>query len=506
MASGLRFLLDLPLIVILMALAALAMLAPAAHAYALGLHDAGRPFFYSAIVFLLLTAMIGIATSNRATPARRPSHLKAFVGAYLVLPLLLAVPFNEAVPDTSFRNAWFEMVSSFTTTGATLYDTPGRLPASLHLWRAIVGWLGGFYILLMGVAVLMPLNLGGMEVIEGRSPGHTSMPQMVSADPSQRLVRFTLTLLPAYAGFTLLLWILLTLAGEGGFHALCLAMATVSTSGILPEGGDGPVLSGFLGEACIAAFLTLGLTRRAYPGAFFADRSLPLHQDPEVRMAVALVGGVTAVLFLRHWVGAIDNDEGQDLWAIANALWGTAFTALSFLTTTGFAAEQWVSARIWSGLENHGLILLGLAMIGGGVATTAGGVKLLRVYALFRHGQFEMEKLLHPHSVGGAGGRARQLRSSGAHVAWVFFMLFATSIAAVVAALTLVGVGFDAALILAIAALSTTGPLATLAGEVPVRLAELGHDAKLILGVAMVLGRVETLAVLALLTPDQWRR
>ncbi|MDZ7907629.1 MAG: potassium transporter TrkG [Gemmobacter sp.] len=197
----------------------------------------------------------------------------------------------------------------------------------------------------------------------------------------------------------------------------------------------------------------------------------------------------------------------MDLWPMADMpLWGTAFTALSFLTTTGFAAEQWVSARIWSGLETHGMILLGLAMIGGGVATTAGGVKLLRVYALFRHGQYEMEKLIHPHSVGGAGRRARQLRSGGSHVAWVFFMLFATSIAAVVAALTLVGITFDSALILAIAALSTTGPLATLAGEVPVRYAELGHDAKLILGVAMVLGRVETLAVLALLTPDQWRR
>lgn len=506
MPLWLRHVLDLPLIVILMALSAAIMLVPAAHAYALSAHDVGRPFFYSAIVFLMLTAMIGIATSNRAIPVRRPTHLKAFVGGYLVLPLLLAVPFNEAVPDTSFRNAWFEMVSSFTTTGATLYDTPGRLPSSLHLWRAMVGWLGGFYILVMGVAVLMPLNLGGMEVIEGRSPGHTHAPQMASADPSQRLVRFTLTLLPAYAGFTLLLWIMLTLAGEAGFQALCLAMATVSTSGILPEGGDGPFLSGFLGEFCIAAFMTLGLTRRGYPGGFFADRSQPLQNDPEVRMAIAIVGSVTLLLFLRHWVGAIDNDEGQDLWAIANVLWGTAFTALSFLTTTGFAAEQWVSARIWSGLETHGMILLGLAMIGGGVATTAGGVKLLRVYALFRHGQYEMEKLIHPHSVGGAGRRARQLRSGGSHVAWVFFMLFATSIAAVVAALTLVGITFDSALILAIAALSTTGPLATLAGEVPVRYAELGHDAKLILGVAMVLGRVETLAVLALLTPDQWRR
>lgn len=507
MSGWARRLLDLPLLVILMAISALAMLVPAAHAYALSQHDVGRPFFYSALGLLVLSAMIGLATVERTPRDGRRSHLKALIGAYLVLPLLLAVPFDHAVPDTSFRNAWFEMLSSFTTTGATLYDTPGRLAPSLHLWRALVGWLGGFFILLMGVAVLMPLNLGGMEVLGGRSLGEHASRQITRiADPSERILRFAVMLFPAYGGFTLLLWVGLTFAGESGFDALCLAMATLSTSGILPEGAQGTVVSGAVGEMMIAVFLTLGISRRAYPGAFFADRSLPIRRDPEVAMAAALVGLVTAVLFLRHWGGAIENAEGQDIPAFFHVLWGTAFTALSFLTTTGFAAEQWASARIWSGLETHGLILLGLAVIGGGVATTAGGVKLLRVYALFRLGEYEMEKLIHPHSVGGAGMRARKLRSEGAHVAWVFFMLFAMSIAVIVAALTLVGIGFDPALILTIAALSTTGPLAQFAGEAPVRFAELGYDAKVILGCAMVLGRVEALAVLALLAPGQWRR
>lgn len=503
----LRRLLDLPLIVILMAIASVSMLVPSMHAYALRQHDVGRPFFYSALILLMFTGMIALATANARPRDPRRSHLKALVGAYLVLPLMLAIPFHEAVPDTTFANAWFEMLSSFTTTGATLYDTPGRLAPSLHLWRSLVGWLGGFYILLMGVAVLMPLNLGGMEVLGGRIAGDAGAPQITRiADPSERVTRFAILLFPAYAGFTLLLWIGLAMAGESGFVALCLAMATLSTSGITPDAGLTAAQAGVPGEMLIALFLTLGITRRAYPGAFFADRGLPLYRDPEVRMAAGLVAVVTVVLFLRHWVGAIENAEGQDLPAFFHVLWGTAFTALSFLTTTGFAADQWASARIWSGLETHGLILLGLAVIGGGVATTAGGVKLLRVYALFRHGQREMERLIHPHSVGGAGASARRLRGEGAHVAWVFFMLFALSIAAVVAALTLVGIGFDPALILAIAALSNTGPLAALAGEVPVRFAELGFDAKVILGVAMVLGRVEALAVLALLTPEQWRK
>ncbi len=165
-------------------------------------------------------------------------------------------------------------------------------------------------------------------------------------------------------------------------------------------------------------------------------------------MAVFFVVIVTAILFLRHWVGAIENAEGQDIPAFFRALWGTAFTTLSFLTTTGFISADWASSRVWSGLDTPGLILLGLAMIGGGVATTAGGVKLLRVYALFRHGQREMERLIHPNSVGGAGQTARRLRREGAYVAWIFFMLFALSIALITAALGLDGIEFEPGLVL----------------------------------------------------------
>ena len=95
------------------------------------------------------------------------------------------------------------------------------------------------------------------------------------------------------------------------------------------------------------------------------------------------------------------------------ALWGGLFTVLSFLTTTGFESEQWLAASDWSRLESPGLILMGLALLGGGVATTAGGVKLLRVYALMRHGERELDRLVHPSSVGGSGQTARRIRRQG---------------------------------------------------------------------------------------------
>ncbi|WP_151717467.1 TrkH family potassium uptake protein [Gemmobacter serpentinus] len=505
-----------PLLVILMALTALAMLMPAAHAYASGDPDSGRPFFYGAIMMAVLTAMIGLATMGRSRSETRHAPLRAMVLAYLVLPPLMALPFHQALGDTSFGNAWFEMLSSFTTTGATVYDVPGRLSDSLHLWRALIGWLGGFFVLVMAVAVLMPLNLGGMEVLSGRTGAARARQITHIADMRERMGRFAQLLLPPYAGFTLVLWLALVMVGETGFDALCLAMATVSTSGILPDPalagqvGAGAaqvgLASGMAGEMLIAVLLCLGITRRAYPGALFGDADLPLRRDPEIHLALAIVLGVTLVLFLRHWVGAIEQSEGGDWSAFMGVLWANAFTTLSFLTTTGIPSGGWSGAQDWSGLEAHGVILMGLAIIGGGVATTAGGVKLLRVYALFRHGQREMERLIHPHSVSGGGPLARQLRGEGAQMAWVFFMMFALSILAITGALTLTGLHFDPALILSVSALTTTGPLAALAGETPVRYAELGGVSQAILGVAMVLGRVEALAILAMLAPDTWRR
>ena len=181
------------------------------------------------------------------------------------------------------------------------------------------------------------------------------------------------------------------------------------------------------------------------------------------------------------------------------------FTVLSFLTTTGFESADWEEARSWSGLGTPGLILMGLALIGGGVATTAGGVKLLRVFALYLNGLREMERLVHPSSVSGEGLGNRRIQKDGAFIAWIFFMLFALSLATVAVLLAALGSSFEEALVLSIAALSTTGPLINFAAETPIRIAELGSASKIVLCFAMVLGRLETLAIIALLTPTLWR-
>ncbi|MCP3969609.1 MAG: TrkH family potassium uptake protein [Rhodobacteraceae bacterium] len=500
-------LLNLPLIVILMGIGAAAMYLPTAYAVIDRDWQTARAFFYSGSIFLILVTMLGIATANYAPRRQARDHLMALLAAFAVLPLMLAVPLRESVGNTSFLNAYFEMVSSLTTTGATVFEDPARLGGADHLWRALVGWMGGFLIWVAAIAILAPLNLGGFEVMgpPGDDTGAGADRITGVADAPMRVQRYAASLIPVYGGVTLVLWVALMVAGDGTLVALCHAMSTLATSGISPTGGISGGGSGLIGEAMVFAFFGFALSRRTFARDTGDRRARRGLVDPEIQMGLYLTVGVAVLLFLRHWVGAFEVESAQSLKDGLLALWGGVFTVLSFLSTTGFESTAWESARGWSGLETPGLILLGLAMIGGGVATTAGGVKLMRVFVLYRHAQRELERLVHPNSVGGSGSRARYLRRQGAYVAWIFFMLFAVAIAATMLALSLTGLTFEPAVVLTVAALSTTGPLAGVAGEVPLSYATLPGAAKLILSVTMVLGRLETLAIVALLNPGFWR-
>ena len=161
-----------PLLILLAGIASASMIAPAAVALAHEeFHDA-RSFFYAGIVGLVLTTLIGIAQATRTHYRSAPRQLLALLATFLLLPAMLAVPFHEAVRTTSFLNAYVEMVSSLTTTGATLF-APERLSAAEHLWRAQVGWMGGLLIWVSSAALLAPLTLGGFEVTASGEPGQS---------------------------------------------------------------------------------------------------------------------------------------------------------------------------------------------------------------------------------------------------------------------------------------------------------------------------------------------
>ncbi|MEQ9258081.1 MAG: potassium transporter TrkG [Roseovarius sp.] len=505
-------LLSLPLILVLTGLFALAMLLPALHALVAEDHSVAQAFFYSSVLGLAGVGMVGLAISGRRTRDNTDlQNLASLFLAYTVLPLYLALPFYEGLETTTLVNAYFEMVSSFTTTGATLFTTPGRLTDSLHLWRGIVGWMGGLVIWIAASAVLAPLNLGGFEVTASAEPGqgrgrdNQRLDRFRRASSSKRLMQVGAQLIPVYVGLTAAVWLMLTVSGDRPLVAVMHAMGVMATSGISPVGGVEGTSSGFAGEAILFLFMLFGLSRLTFSKDTVTSAQASLMNDPEFRIGLALTLGVPLLLFSRHWLGAYEVDEMENISEAVLALWGGMFTVLSFLSTTGFESASWEEARGWSGLGTPGLILLGLALVGGGVATTAGGVKLLRVYALFLAGRREMERLVHPNSMSGAGLTSRRIRREGAFIAWIFFMMFAMSLALIVVILSALGLGFENATVLAISALSTTGPLTQVAASAPIDLSQLGTPAKMVLCASMVLGRLETLAIIALFNPGLWR-
>lgn len=481
------------------------MLIPAIYASYLDLHRTAQPFFYGAVLFGVITALIGLATFHTPIRHQARSQLLTLIAAFALLPAMLAVPMREAMDDITLFAAYFEMVSSMTTTGATLFDVPARLVSPLHLWRALVGWMGGFLILLAAIALLAPLSLGGFEVLRPTAKSSAAEALIKQSDASNRIMRFSAKLIPIYLGATFLLWLCLVLSGVTPFLSLCLAMSTIATSGITPSGGLNPWQVGIYSEILIFFFLFLSVSRTFYTNEIGTSIWRRLGHDREVRLALIFVITLPIALFLRHWLGAFETDDQGDLAAALRAFWGAIFTVQSFLTTTGFASHDWEAARVWSGLPTPGLLLAGLAIMGGGVATTAGGVKLLRVYVLYKHGTREMGRLVQPSSVGRAGKLGRNVRREGAFIAWIFFMLFALSIALVILGLTATGLDFESATAFAISAITTTGPLADVALDGMISYAELEVPAKSILIFAMVLGRLETLAIIALFNPDFWR-
>lgn len=492
-----------PLLVVFMVIAALVMLLPAMHGALMGEYRVGRAFFYSSLSLLVICTMIAIARGVYRAPNPARSHAIALIAAYGVGPPMLALPMVQSGVGIGFSAAWFDMLSALTTTGAPMF-TGQDLPMTIMLWRAMVGWLGGLFILVMAAAVLLPMGLGGAEVVAAK-PSARFETAIKSAAASQGtvLTRTALLIFPIYGAFTLILWAALSFAGEDSFAALVTAMAVLSTSGITQAGGYVAQNSGFLGEAVIFIFLIAALSRhnlpiRAQQGRLTrGDR----FYDPEMRLGLAVVLLTSLALFVYHWIGRTPPSDATAL----GAVWGGLLLGLSFLTTTGITTASTQEALAWAGLVSPGLMLMGLAIIGGGAATAAGGVKLLRIYALLRHGERELERLVHPHSLGGAGQTARYIRRNGAISAWVFFILFALSIGAGTAALTLTGMGFDASIGFVIAAITNTGPLATSLPDLPLSWGDLGGAQMAILGVIMVAGRIELLVLLAVFSPDTWR-
>lgn len=259
-------LMQLPLFLSMFGVAAASMFVPALYAAVADRHETSQAFFYAGLLGTVTFILIAVAHAGRAPRHGALGPLLSLFSAFVFLPLFFAIPFVEALPTTRFFNAYFEMLSALTTTGATLFDDPARLGPALHLWRAQVAWMGGLLMWVAAVAILAPLNLGGFEVTAQAEPGRrdTGLYETTALNPRLRIWRAIKMLAPLYGGLTLLLWALLVFLGQDGLHALVHAMSVMSTSGISASGGVDGASVGFVAEAVMAGFMLFALSRLTF--------------------------------------------------------------------------------------------------------------------------------------------------------------------------------------------------------------------------------------------------
>ncbi|MEM0976555.1 MAG: potassium transporter TrkG [Pseudomonadota bacterium] len=461
-----------------------------------------RTFMYYGLFCAIMLYIYGLALGANPKTRKSGAALLDATLVFVCVPIAAAAPVVELYPNLGWRIVIFDMVSAFTTTGASRLAGIEPISDVVQLWRGLVAWLGGYYFIVVAYSVLGPLRINGCDTREDGTPLSTNAGYIGSYDASRKAIirRFNRRVVPIYMGATGTLFVALVISGQEALPAAMAAMATLSTSGILLEGTAMP----FLSEALIFIFLGMALSRFTFGGDRMSFTQIGRLTNPEFKLALVILASVTIFMVARHYIAAWDAEASTGIVELWRATWGTLFTALSFLTTAGFVSEHWAAAQNWSDFSSAELVLMSLAICGGGVATTAGGVKLLRIYTLAQHSVREMKKLSLPSAVDisfGVAGANRRLVLN----AWVVVMLFALSIGIFSVIFTLLGQQFEDALVLTIAGLSTTGPLLSEAVIGRDMIVTLSGTDLFFLELAMIVGRLETLAVLALFNPILWQ-
>ena len=486
----------LPLAISLSALTILMMMIPSLHGFYAGNDHQGRTFLYAVLLGLFALGFMSVSVQGERFSANRHTQIWSLIAFFLGFPALLAVPFHEVTASGQFINPYLDLVSTITTTGLPVFST-GALSETLVIWRVCLGWASGFLIWVFAWSLFAPLNLGGFEHLGARGTADDASVHGAHSTarlPAEKFWREAARLGPIYVWITAATTLALLVTSGDPVFAILRAMSTIATFGIDIPGHSG---AGWASEGVMMLVMVFALSRATFSTTFSQTRNWKFYHDPELRVAALLITAAAVVLVCLGW------GMSSGFWGHIKAIWGAAFTSLSFLTTTGLTSDY-----LPEGLREFGqagIVVAALAIFGGGVATTAGGIKLLRVYILAGHCKTEVDRLIAPSQV--MSGQSESLSKShhNAMLACVFLMLFILVFAAITLGLTLTGSGVAEALHLTLATVTNTGPLAQGVGGSENAVIELGTGAKLILAFAMVFGRLEVLALLALLNPDIYR-
>lgn len=467
---------------------ALLMLVPMV--FALADHDAAeRPFVIAAIA----TAASGVVMSLLTRRFRRELQPRdGFVLAgltWLVLPLFGALPLWLAVPGLSVTNAYFEAMSAFTATGATAIAGLEHLPLSVNVWRCFMMWVGGLGIIVLAVAVLPMLGVGGSQLFRAESAG-----PMKDQKLTPRIADTARAIWGTYGLLSLSCLLAYRWAGMSWIDAFLHMCSTVSLGGFSSYDASFGYWNSPLIEGTAIIFMMLsGVNLMLYFVGWRARSLAPLWRNPEAQAFYAVVLGTIALISGYLLVNGTYA-------SLSEALRHTAFHVVSIATTTGYASQDYGQWPLFAPLL---MILLGCFATSAG--STGGGIKMVRMLLLLKQSQHELVRIVHPRVVNPVmlGNMAVPDRVMKSVIA--FMMLYGATLVALTMLLLFSGLDVVTAFTAVLACVNNIGPGLGDVGPT-VNYGGLTDFQTWVCTFAMLLGRLELLSVLVLFTPSFWRK
>ena len=442
-----------------------------------------------ALVFLgsgVVSAIAGHAMTRgrqtRTDDLKRVEGLAIVAGSWLLLSWSAALPYLAI--GMSPIDAMFESMSGLTTTGATVirdFSVPGY---GMFFWRSLTQWFGGMGVIALFVAILPRLGIGGRQLFFAEAPGPTD------EKLTPQIRKTAAALWTVYAGLTAAQIVALLLTGMPLFDSTCHALTTLAAGGFSPHGlsiagYNNPAAEWVITFFMFAAGANFALHYRTLRGEL---RAFPSDEEFRAYVGIIVVSVVLLVVFLRPAVpGLLDSVR------IA------AFQVLSILTTTGFAS---VDFQLWN--EQAKMVLLLLMFIGGCAGSAGGGPKIVRQVLIARYTLLELRRTLHPRGVLPVKLGGRVVPDDIMRGVLVFFLFYLLVFAVCTVIVSALGADIITAITASIACLGNIGPGFNAVGPMA-NFADLHPVSKITLTLAMWVGRLEVLTVLALMRPEVWR-
>jgi trk system potassium uptake protein TrkH len=472
----------------LLALFALVYLLPIASGALNGDGSLGD-FSVAALVSLGLGALLHVATLRFRQELKPRDGFLLVTLAWVLTAAVASLPFLLVLPRLSFTDAFFEAMSDLSTTGATVITGLDRLPPTLNLWRSTLSWVGGIGIIILAVAVLPLLGVGGMQVYKADTPG-----PLKDARLKPRILQTARLLGLVYAGLTAACVVALMAAGMHFFEALCHAFATVSLGGVSTHDASIGWYHSTAIEFVLIVFMLIAAMNFATHYLALRRGSLRVYlRDPEIRWL--LIAVLASTVLVTGYL--VRQDVYPDL---ETAFRYASFQVVSMATDCGFASTDF---RFWPLFAP--MWMLFLSSLCANTGSTGGGIKMFRTMVLAKQASRELFVLIHPQA-------QVPLRISGTTIpnrivfsVLAFLFLYLMTIVVLTLSMLATGLDFTTAVSAVIACINNTHPGLGRVGP-GATFGVLNDTQTWICTAAMLIGRLEVFSVLVLFTPAFWRK